>query len=905
MKARHLLWLTAFAAAAVLFGCGGGGGATNPIGGSGGGSGISLTEQATARVDVDLKTGKVLVTPMGQAPAQSRSLYTGAAVSVASSSVFNDTSELTIRKLNLSITNNTPDTIGLPNGAQMVIDRVGTDHLGFDLRSQTLASTAIGPGSSAADGPGPSVTINNPSGIARDIDGALYIAGQGDGSLRKMKDNFVTRIATGIATPGGVAVLPNSGFAFMLEQSTHNLVRVPTNGGAKFVLAGGGASGLVDGTGAAARFNGPRDLAILGTSAYVADFLNDRIRKVDNLTGASGNVTTVNVFPVITSPSGIAVMSLGGIDWLVVCSTQTHRVFLVNAANGQSFQIAGTGVTGTTDGFGNVAQFNQPSDVAVVGSTIFVAEVGNRMIRQISLKTGAEPKFASSWVVKTIAGIGGTGNDDGNGFEATFTSPRFIVADGSGALYVTDLSSNRTRKITPVSGVLPITGSGGSGGSVQVANPDGFIPDPSEYQNRKAKYEIPTLQPSGAAGATIEKTVEFTVGENVTAFYFFVSIVGATGSVAALDGILNSTTSLKGSPFVNVRTLTGGQSGFGDGSETVARFHGANVFAAGNGLYVADVNNELVRRVDLNTGITKTIVGLAKTGTVVAGSGTTSSTPFPQGIWLNETETEGFIGLVAHNVILRISRPPASDPSDSNSWTVALVAGTPTTSGVTNGPGNTALIGRASGLTADPTGSTVTFCDATNNQIRQMKIAGGLNRNVAANWTVSLLAGDSAGAAGDVGGFGTSARFREPRSIALSKDGNLYVVESVGNRLRRIEPSLQVILVAGSSIAASGSQDGVGAAALFSSPSGIALDESGHGYVTDITNRVVRRVHLISGETRTTAGQSIFIGSVDGFGNSSTFNSLTNCSFMPGRGLFLGDAGTIRIVERVVRNGLP
>lgn len=265
---RHAwLPLTAAAAAlATLIGCGGSTGdssASNPP--AGGGSGISTTEQATARIDVDLIAGTTNVTPMNAA--QSRSLFTGSSVSVTASPVSTQPGELTVKKVRLNIKNNTADAIGLDDDVLLVVDRVATDDLGgLNLREFSNVATVIGPGSSANDGPGSTVTISQPSGVDVDSEGTLYVAGQGDGSLRKLRDDYVTRIATGLATPGGVAALPGSDFLFVTEQSTHNIVRVPKTGGAKFVIAGGGAAGLTDGSGAAARFNLPRDIAIIGSS---------------------------------------------------------------------------------------------------------------------------------------------------------------------------------------------------------------------------------------------------------------------------------------------------------------------------------------------------------------------------------------------------------------------------------------------------------------------------------------------------------------------------------------------------------------------------------------------------------------------------------------------------------------
>jgi hypothetical protein len=908
MRARSWVGVVSLAGlAGLIVGCGGGGGDASALTGGGGGPGDEfhpdLEALGTARVDVDLAHNKIKVTPVGQN--QSRSLYTANSVSITADTLSTDPGELTIRKMKVHVANNTADSIGVANGAKMIIDRVtDEDNVFFQPSLHSQVDTVIGPGTSAADGPGLNVTITQPTGIDRDTDGTIYIAGLGDGTVRKFSDSFVTRIATGISSPSGLAVLPGSGFVFILEQSTHNLVRIPTGGGAKFTLAGGGVSGFADGSGAAARFDAPRDIAILGNSAYVADYNNDRIRKVDNLTGGSGVVSTLNVFPAITRPSGIAAMTVNGVNWLVVCSTQTHKVFLVNAANGQSFQVAGTGVAGSTDGLGNVATFSQPSDVAVVGSTIYVAELGGPKVRQISLKSGADLKFATSWIVKRLAGDATPGNLDGRGFASQFTSPRYLAVDGSAALFVTDLGGNRVRKITSAVGVLPITGPGGSGDpEVTVANPDSYLPSLNNAFALSAVFNLPSIAPKGSAGDVVDKTIEFTITAGTEFFSFYIAIAGDSDSIASLDAVPNAATPLKGSRNVNVRTLAGLQEGFNDGDPTVAKFgnESTQMAASSKAIYIADNDNDCIRRYDLATGITTTIAGLTS-GAAAGGSGTTSSIPQPTCIWMNENETEGYVSGTFRRV-MRLTRAASSNAASSNSWTVEIVAGTGV-AGTTNGSGTIAQFGAIEGLTADPTGSFLYISDFGNNQIRSMSINGALDRNDPANWDVKLIAGDPAGSSGTTNGFGTAARFNGPASLVLSKTGMVYIAEATGHRIRRLELTTQVVSVAGSTAGTSGLADGTDFNARFNTPTGISLDESGFAYICDRDNGLIRRVNVLDGDTRTAAGNSDAAGSYsDFFGDACALEKPQAAVFVPGHGLYFFDGSHLRLAERVVRNG--
>ncbi len=107
-------------------------------------------------------------------------------------------------------------------------------------------------------------------------------------------------------------------------------------------------------------------------------------------------------------------------------------------------------------------------------------------------------------------------------------------------------------------------------------------------------------------------------------------------------------------------------------------------------------------------------------------------------------------------------------------------------------------------------------------------------------WTarIQTLAGD--GVTGDRDGAGAQARFDDPFGLARSGDGTLYVADAgQNNRIRLIRPDGRVATVAGSS---EGFADGVGLAARFHTPSGLALDSAGNLYVADTGNHAIRKI---------------------------------------------------------------
>ena len=136
---------------------------------------------------------------------------------------------------------------------------------------------------------------------------------------------------------------------------------------------------------------------------------------------------------------------------------------------------------------------------------------------------------------------------------------------------------------------------------------------------------------------------------------------------------------------------------------------------------------------------------------------------------------------------------------------------------------------------------------------------------------VTTLAGQAAGS-GSVDGTGTAARFSSPIFVALDDAGNVYVGDVGNNTIRKITvPGGVVTTVAGSAPHA-GSADGTGSAALFNGPSGLAVDSSGTIYVADAFNNTIRKI-TSAGVVTTFAGTAGVTGSADGTGSAAQFNN--------------------------------
>jgi sugar lactone lactonase YvrE len=111
-------------------------------------------------------------------------------------------------------------------------------------------------------------------------------------------------------------------------------------------------------------------------------------------------------------------------------------------------------------------------------------------------------------------------------------------------------------------------------------------------------------------------------------------------------------------------------------------------------------------------------------------------------------------------------------------------------------------------------------------------------RKVAPDGSVSTLAGG--GEPGYLDGIGRAARFDGPVGVAVDREGNVYVADTYNDRIRRIARDGTVTTLAGSG--APGNLDGIGAAAAFDTPSAIAVDKEGVLYVLDTGNDAIRRI---------------------------------------------------------------
>jgi sugar lactone lactonase YvrE len=258
-------------------------------------------------------------------------------------------------------------------------------------------------------------------------------------------------------------------------------------------------------------------------------------------------------------------------------------------------------------------------------------------------------------------------------------------------------------------------------------------------------------------------------------------------------------------------------------------------------LYISEYGGHRIRKIT-PAGVVSTLAGSGNAA-YVDGSGISASFNEPQGL---DVDALGNVYVVeANNNRIRKITPAG---------VVTTLAGS-SIGGSEDGTGVGATFNRPFDLIRDGSGNLY-VSDCGSHKIRKITPAG----------VVTTIAGS--GLPGSTDGIGTAASFNFPRGMVFDSSGNLYVADVWSHKIRKISPAGVVSTFAGSGVKSS--VDGIGTAATFNEPSGLAIDSAGNFYVGETVGQKIRKI-TPSGEVTTLAGAGT-VGSTDGTGAAAKFN---------------------------------
>ena len=555
--------------------------------------------------------------------------------------------------------------------------------LGLPVDIAGEISTVAGNGSSGFFGDGGQATdssVDSPSGAFVDAEGNLYIADEDNHRVRKVTpDGIVTTVAgsgpTGsseggfggdgdVATdarlndPEGVFV-DHLGNLFIVDENNHRIRKMDVSGVITTVVGDGftdseGAGRFLGDGGLAteASLNEPKGVFVDGAgNVFVADERNHRVRRVD---GETGIITSVagNGTPGFSGEGGAAIdaslnypsgVYLDGSNKLYIADADNHRVRMVDSS-GIITTVAGTGSNDFSGDGGPAtdAALSFPSGVFVDDSgNLLVSDEVNHRIRKID----------NSGMITTVAGNGteSFAGDGGFATDASLSFPSSVFMDSAGHLFISDEANNRVRRVDP-DGIMTTVAGGGVGDGTPAT--EAILNNPRSvfvgsagtvYVADRNNHRIRKVDSAGTITTVAGNGVEAYSGDGGPATDASLNsprgvFVDASGNlyIADEDNDRIRKVDVEGS----ITTVAGnGIGGFGcdGGPATDASLddpEGVFVDAAGN-IYIADTDNSRVRMVDL-AGVITTVAGNGVEGfSGDGGPATDASMDDPEGVFLD------------------------------------------------------------------------------------------------------------------------------------------------------------------------------------------------------------------------------------------------------------------------------
>jgi hypothetical protein len=543
-----------------------------------------------------------------------------------------------------------------PMGNAFVADTGNNTIRRIALATGAVSTIAGSPGvSGSTDGAGSVARFNAPWGLAIDSSGGfstIYIADEGNNVIRALNVSSNT-----VSTIAGTA----------------------------------GMTGSADGTGAAARFNGPRAVATDGYNVWVADSMNNTIRQIVLGTG------------VVTTLAGSA-----------------------------------SAAQATVDGTGSAARFRLPTNMALDGvGNMFINDVNSQAVRKMVLGTNVVTTLA---IGGSIAGSGGLTNYNGT---------LYMTSDDSagGALLSVNITTGAVAKVMTIPSVGAIafdsSGNGFVSGDNEIDKLDLTAKTVTTVAGAMAHFDsnetgqllaFPNVIAGNGADllfvnqGTNYVVEQISVSTGMLSYITNASCLGSftglanvkSGTLTAACASSNTIVNLGLPPAGGETTVAGSDfvAGSSDGTGSAALFNNPTGMCddgAGT-VYLADTGNHVIRQIVVSSGVVTTLAGMAGTAGSADGTGLAASFNGPASVACDHMGNV-YVGDNGNHTVRRIVIATKK---------VTTIAGTAGVTGSTDGAGTAALFGGPTSLAADAAGNLFV---SDGNTVRFIGISGS-NTNV-------------------------------------------------------------------------------------------------------------------------------------------------------------------------------
>ena len=517
------------------------------------------------------------------------------------------------------------------------------------------------------------------------------------------------------------------------------------------------------------------------------------------------NILTIGTVGSTNGPTLSSIIGAVSVAPLAASADPQYQPAQIALAAGDTASgFSGDGEAATTTG----ADLNAAQGVVVDPQTgnIYIADTADDTIREeygpnTFFTNGGVP--VTPYTIVTIAGTAhaaGYIGDGGPASAALFRSPAGLALDANGDLYIADSGNNVIREImlstltTNAPGSATIITVAGSSGA-----PGHYLPVPNVGDGGPAtagKLNDPqAVSVDGSGNIWIADTGDNAVRE--------VQVAGA------------------GTNPPDIITLAEGSGG----SKISNTSQGVAVDANGN-VYFADTGNNVVREVNIATGIISTVAGDGTGGYIGEGTAAAVELNHPVGVAIDPANGNLLIADTGNNRIREVFL------SGSLAGTIITVAG----SGGANytGDGSVATasnvtLNQPQGVTADGNGDLF-IADTGNSVIREVNASTGIITTVR-----------------------QSAQMTEPYDVAVDSSGDVFIADTGNNVIREVTAGV-ISTYAGNGIQGYSAEGVARTAAEFSGPTGLAVDGSGNLYIADSGNNVIREVTKVTGKVTTFAG---------------------------------------------------